>query len=70
MDGETVELTAGEYRYLEFFVEAVTVANSLLVGWLILRNAGGGQQMVLFRLYGDLKVMFRLDGMGLSLIHI
>lgn len=64
MDGETVELSEREYRCLEFFVETVTVGNSLLVGWLIWRAAGSGQQMVLFRLYGDLKVMFRLDGMG------
>lgn len=63
-DGETIELSAGTYRHLELFVEAVTVANSLLVVWLIWQTAGSGQQMVLFRLYGNLKVMFRLDGLG------
>lgn len=64
MDGETVELSAEEYRHLEFFVGAVTAANSLLVCFLIWKNAGSGQQMVLFRLYGNLRVSFKLDGMG------
>lgn len=64
MDGETKELSAGEYRHLEFFTGAVTVANSLFVCLLIWKHAGSGQQMVLFRLYGDLKVSFKLDGMG------
>lgn len=63
-DVESAELTVRGYRYLERFVEAVTVADSLLIGWLIWQKAGSGQQMVLFRLFGDLKVLFRLDGMG------
>lgn len=54
----------GKHRHLEFLTGSVAVLNSLLVGWLIWQKAGSGEQMVLFRLFGDLKVMFRLDGMG------
>lgn len=63
-EGESAELTVQGYRHLELLIEAATVFNSLLVGWLIWRMAGTGEQMVLFRLFGNLKVMFRLDGMG------
>lgn len=52
------------YRTLTLFVEGVTLVNSLLIGWLIFHLAGTGEQLVLFRLYGDLKVMFSLDGLG------
>lgn len=52
------------YRTLTLFVEGVTLVNSLLIGWLIFHMAGTGEQLVLFRLYGDLKVMFSLDGLG------
>lgn len=63
-DGAAAEPASGGYRRLELLVEAVTVINSLFIGWLIWNKAGTGEQMVLFRLYGNLKVMFRLDGMG------
>ncbi|MDO5417027.1 MAG: proton-conducting transporter membrane subunit [Lachnospiraceae bacterium] len=50
-------------RKLEFWVEGLTVLNSLILGWLIF-GAGEGDSLVLFHLFGNLKVMFRLDGMG------
>lgn len=61
---ELAELSGRGYRHLEILTEAVTVVNSLIVGWLIWQKAGSGESLVLFRLYGNLKVMFRLDGMG------
>lgn len=54
----------GAYRRLEFLTGGITLANSLLIAWLIAAKAGTGEQAVLFRLYGDLKVMFCLDGPG------
>ena len=54
----------GAYRRLEFLTGGITLANSLMVGWLIAAKSGTGEQAVLFRLYGDLKVMFCLDGLG------
>ena len=52
------------YRVLALFVEGITLVNSLVIGWLIVHKAGTGEQMVLFKLYGDLRVMFSLDGLG------
>lgn len=52
------------YRRLELFVEGLTAVNSLIIFWLIAHKAGTGEQLVLFKLYGDLKVMFCLDGLG------
>lgn len=52
-----------DYRKLELYVEGMTILNSLLLGWLMLRFQPG-DSMVLFPLFGDLKVAFRLDGMG------
>lgn len=52
------------YRRLELFVEGVSAVNSLIIFWLIVHKAGTGEQMVLFRLYGNLNVMFSLDGLG------
>ena len=52
------------YRGLALFVEGITLVNSLVIGWLIVHKAGTGEQMVLFKLYGDLRVMFSLDGLG------
>lgn len=50
-------------RGLETFILVVTLLNSLVLFWLIL-NFGHGERLVLFRLFGDLTVMFCLDGMG------
>ncbi|MDO5350670.1 MAG: proton-conducting transporter membrane subunit [Lachnospiraceae bacterium] len=50
------------YRFLECYVEGITILNSLVLLWLIFH--GGEEQFVLFRLYGELKVMFHLDSMG------
>lgn len=52
------------YMHMGIFVEGVTLLSSLAVAWLVTHKAGGGESLVLFKLYGDLKVMFRLDGMG------
>ncbi len=51
------------YGFLKMYVEGVTVLNSLVILWLML-HAGVQDQFVLFRLYGELKVMFRMDRMG------
>lgn len=51
------------YRKLVLYVEGVTVLNSLILFGLIFWSEKG-DSFVLFRLFGDLKVMFRLDGMG------
>lgn len=66
-----------EDRRLAWLTEGLVLFNSLLIGWLIVRqlgengvSAGGSglseaaQRLVLFRLYGNLTVMFKLDGMG------
>lgn len=50
------------YRFLECYVEGITILNSLVLLWLIFHM--GEEQFVLFRLYGELKVMFHLDPMG------
>lgn len=51
------------YRFLEYYVEGIAVVNSLVLLWLIC-HAGEKEYFVLFRLYGELKVMFHLDRMG------
>lgn len=48
---------------LEAYVLGLTLINSLVLAWLIL-HFGHGQRLVLFRLFGNLTVMFCLDGMG------
>ena len=48
---------------LEAYVLGLTLVNSLVLAWLIL-HFGHGQRLVLFRLFGNLTVMFCLDGMG------
>lgn len=53
-----------QYRHLKLFVGLAVLINSLIIAWLIVNLAGTGERMVLFRLYGTLEVMFRLDGMG------
>lgn len=51
------------YRNLEIYVEVLTVLNSLIFAWLIF-NSQESDSLVLFKLFGDLNVMFRLDGLG------
>lgn len=51
------------YRKLTLFAGGVTALNSLLILWLLLHEREP-EFLVLFRLYGDLKVMFRVDKMG------
>lgn len=48
---------------LFWYAAIITLANSLVLWWLIFRT-GEGERFVLFRLYGELKVMFCLDKMG------
>lgn len=50
-------------RRLEIYVMALTLVNSLVPAWLI-AHFGNRERLVLFRLFGDLTVMFCLDGMG------
>lgn len=50
-------------RRLEIYVMALTLVNSLVLAWLI-AHFGNRERLVLFRLFGDLTVMFCLDGMG------
>lgn len=52
-----------KYGLLAVLVEGITVANSLVIFWLLVYS-GPDQRFILFRLYGELKVMFCLDGMG------
>lgn len=42
----------------------LVLANSVLMGVLIMGCGGRSEPLVLFRLYGELTVMFRLDRMG------
>lgn len=51
------------YHFLKCFTLGVTLINSLVILWLIL-HTGEQDRFVLFRLYGELKVMFCLDRMG------
>lgn len=53
-----------KYRRLQFAVEGLVVLNSLLIALLIAGRRNGDPALVLFKLYGDLKVSFRLDLMG------
>lgn len=48
---------------LNLYVEGLTVLNSLVLVWLIF-HLGENDQFILFRLYGRLTVMFKLDRMG------
>lgn len=49
-------------RRLAWFVEGLALANSLVIFWILYRKTGEG--LVLFRLFGNLTVRFRLDRMG------
>ncbi len=51
-------------RTMQWLVEALVLVNSLLVAWLIAGCGGRSGSLVLFRLYGQLTVMFRMDRMG------
>ncbi len=51
-------------RIMQWLVEALVLVNSLLMAWLIAGCGGVSGGRVLFRLYGQLTVMFRLDRMG------
>lgn len=52
------------YIRLELLVEGLVLLNSLIIAWLIFGWHDGEKKFVLFKLYGDLKVMFKLDSMG------
>lgn len=60
--GRRAGRTGGE-KALFGYAALITLANSLVLWWLIFRT-GEEERFVLFRLYGELKVMFRLDKMG------
>ncbi len=49
-------------RRLAWFVEGLALANSLVIFWILYQKTGEG--LVLFRLFGNLTVRFRLDRMG------
>ncbi len=51
-------------REMEIGVEALVLVNSFLAAVLIAGTGGHSGNLVLFRLYGELTVMFRLDRMG------
>ncbi len=51
-------------RVMEWMVEALVLVNSLLMAWIIAGTGARSGNLVLFRLYGPLTVMFRLDPMG------
>lgn len=51
-------------KTMQWLVEALVLVNSLLVAWLIAGCGGRSGSLVLFRLYGQLTVMFRMDRMG------
>lgn len=51
------------YRKLAIYVEGLTILNSLILAWLIFGSAEG-ESFVLFDVFGNLSVTFRLDGMG------
>ncbi|MDO5407317.1 MAG: proton-conducting transporter membrane subunit [Eubacteriales bacterium] len=55
---------AGKLHFgrLEWYILGLTVVNSLVLAALIWGQST--DSLVLFRLYGDMTVMFRLDGMG------
>lgn len=51
-------------RSLAWFVEVLVLANSVLVAYLLLMGARTEQSLVLFKLFSNLTVMFKLDRMG------
>lgn len=51
-------------RKREFFIECLVLGNSLLVAAAIAGGAEGDRRLVLFRLYQELTIMFKLDRMG------
>ncbi len=50
-------------RHLSWYVEGITLLNSMVL-WGLIAFAGKEDSFVLFRLFGELKVMFCLDSMG------
>lgn len=62
IDGSGVESD----HWLEICVQGLTLTNSLIIAALIIGRFGikTEQELVLFRLFGNLKVLFRLDAMG------
>jgi len=57
-----IDAPALYFGKLEWYVEGLTVMNSLVLAALIFGQSRESQ--VLFRLYGNLTVMFKLDGLG------
>ncbi len=51
-------------RTMEIVTECLVLVNSLMVAALIISTGGRSGNLVLFRLYGQLTVMFKLDLMG------
>ena len=51
-----------ERRINQWLTEGLVILNSLIILWLILTHAG--DRMVLFHLFGELKLEFHIDGMG------
>lgn len=51
-------------RLMEIGTECLVLVNSFLVAFLIVSTGGRSGNLVLFRLYGQLTVMFKLDLMG------
>ena len=51
-------------KRLALYVEGLVLINSLIMAWLLCHQPETGGKMVLFKLYGNLVVMFKLDGMG------
>ena len=51
-------------RKRELFIESLVTANSLLVAMAIAGGVDGDRRLVLFRLYSELTIMFKLDRMG------
>ena len=49
-------------RVNQWLTEGLVILNSLLVLWRVATHLG--DSMVLFRLFGELKLEFRIDGMG------
>ena len=52
----------GNERLMEILVEGLVLANSLAILWLLKNRMGAN--LVLFRLFGNLTVRFKLDLMG------
>ena len=55
-------------RYMNIGVEALVLLNSLIVFWILFKMysfpEAGEFRLVLFKLFGNLTVMFKLDRMG------